>query len=142
MKNILVVDNESLHTKEIANLFPGQNIDFCKYNKIPDIKKYNLIVLSWSSHYSVLHKPSPYKKEISLIKNSKIPILGICLWCQLIAHVFDSKIEKMTDKLVEEIEIINKLDEKDYKVFEAHKYAITKLWSEIKWISKSKYCNR
>jgi hypothetical protein len=46
MKNILVVDNESLHTNQISDLFPGQNITFCKYNKIPDTKKYDLIVLS------------------------------------------------------------------------------------------------
>ena len=79
MKSILVVDNESLHTNQISDLFPGQNITFCKYNEIPDTKKYDLIVLSWSSHYSVLHQPSPYKQEINLIKNSEVPILGICL---------------------------------------------------------------
>jgi len=33
----------------------------------------------------------------------------------------------MSDKLVKEIEIRNGLDKKEYKVFEAHKYAITKL---------------
>jgi hypothetical protein len=45
----------------------------------------------------------------------------------LIAHTFDSEIKKMSEKLVKEIEIRNNLDEKNYKVFEAHKYAITKL---------------
>ncbi|MFZ2150953.1 MAG: gamma-glutamyl-gamma-aminobutyrate hydrolase family protein [Candidatus Absconditicoccaceae bacterium] len=139
MINILVVDNESLHTNQISDLFPGKNITFCKYNEIPDTKKYDLIVLSGSSHYSVLHKPSHYKKEISLIKNTNIPILGICLGCQLIAHTFGSTLTQMSEKLVKEIEIRNNLDEKDYKVFEAHKYAITKLGEEIKGISKSKY---
>jgi hypothetical protein len=33
----------------------------------------------------------------------------------------------MSEKLVKEIEIRNNLDAKDYKVFEAHKYAIKTL---------------
>jgi hypothetical protein len=33
----------------------------------------------------------------------------------------------MPEKLVKEIEIRNGLDKKDYKVFEAHKYAVTTL---------------
>lgn len=139
MKNILIVDNESLHTKEITALFPGQNITFCKYNKIPDTKNYDLIILSWWSHYSVLHIPSHYQKEIALIKNTKIPILWICLGCQLIAHVFGSQLTKMPEKLVKEIEVRNGLDKKEYKVFESHKYAITALWSALKGVAKSRY---
>lgn len=139
MKNILVIDNESKHTKEISKLFPGQKISFCAYNEIPDTKKFDLIILSGWSHYSVLQKPFHYVKEVELIKNKKIPVLWICLWCQLIAHAFGSKVIKMPEKLVKEIEIRNGLDKKDYKVFEAHKYAVTTLWKDIKWIAKSKY---
>ncbi len=139
MKNILVIDNESKHTKEIAKLFPGQKITICQYNKIPDTKKFDLIVLSWWSHYSVLQKPFYYNKEMKLIKNTEIPVLWICLWCQLIAHSFGSKLTELPDKLVKEIEIRNGLDKKDYKVFEAHRYAIITLWSELKWIAKSTY---
>lgn len=137
--DILVVDNESKHTKEIAMLFPGQDISYCTYKKIPDTKKYDLIILSGWSHYSVLQRPSHYTKEITLIKNTKVPLLGICLWCQLIAHSFWSVLKEMPEKLVKEIEIRNQLNKKDYKVFEAHKYAVTRLWSELEWVAKSKY---
>ena len=139
MKNILIVDNESKHTKEISALFPGQKISICEYNKIPDTKNFDLIVLSWWSHYSVLQKPFHYSKEMKLIKNTKISVLWICLWCQLIAHAFGAKLTKMSEKLVKEIEIRNGLDKKDYKVFEAHKYAVTTLGKELKGIAKSKY---
>jgi len=139
MFNILIVDNESIHTQEIALLFPGKNITICPYNQIPDTKKYDLIVLSWGSHYSVIQQPSHYKKELILIQASKVPILWICLWCQLIAYAFESTLTRMPEKLVKEIEIRNGLDKKDYKVFEAHKYAISALWSELKWVAKSIY---
>ena len=139
MKNILIIDNESRHTKEICNLFPGQKITICKYDKIPDTKDYDLIILSGWSHYSVLQQPPHYEKEIAIIRNTKIPLLWICLWCQLIAYAFGSSLTKLPAKLVKEIEIRNQLDKKEYKVFEAHKYAVTKLWSELKWIAKSKY---
>lgn len=139
MHSILIVDNESRHTQEIALLFPGKKITICSYNNIPDTKKYDLIVLSGWSHYSVLQEPSHYKKELALIQSSKIPILWICLWCQLIAHAFGSELTLMSEKLIQEIEIRNWLDKKDYKVFEAHKYAITSLWKELQWVAKSKY---
>lgn len=139
MKHILIVDNQSLHTKEIAKLFPKQKITICPYNKIPDTKKYDFIVLSGGSHHSVVHRPSHYKKELSLIKNTKIPLLGICLGCQLIADAFESVIKQMPEKLTKEIEIRNGLDKKDYKVYEAHKFSITSLWSELEGIAKSKY---
>lgn len=139
MRHILVVDNESKHIKEIADLFPGQDVKYCTYKKIPDTKKYDLIILSGWSHYSVLQQPFHYTKEIALIKNTKTPLLGICLWCQLIAYAFDSELQEMSEKLIKEIEIKNQLDKKNYKVFEAHKYAVTKLWSELKSVAKSKY---
>ena len=139
MHKILIVDNKSIHTKEIAKLFLKQKITVCSYAKIPDTKSYDLIILSWGSHYSVVQKPSHYTKEIALIQNTKIPLLWICLGCQLIAHAFGSELTLMPEKLFKEIEIRNGLDKKNYRVFEAHKYAITKLWSELKWIAKSKY---
>lgn len=135
---VLIVDNESLHITELSDLFSGHQIDICSYQQIPD-KWYDLVVLSWWSHYSVLQKPFHYDKEVELIKNTKIPLLWICLWCQLIAHAFGSRLTKMPEKLVKEIEIRNSLDGRNYKVFESHKYAITKLWKGIKWIAKSKY---
>lgn len=139
MRHILIIDNESKHTQEIAKLFPKQKITICEYTKIPDTEKFDLIILSGWSHYSVLQKPFHYSKEVELIKNTKTPLLWICLGCQLIARAFGSKMTKMPEKLVKEIEIRNGLDKRDYKVFEAHKYAITTLWKEIKGIAKSKY---
>lgn len=139
MKEILVVDNESLHTQEIAKLFPGKKITVCPYYKLPDVKKYDLIVLSGWSHYSVLQKPFHYKKEIALIKNTSIPILWICLGCQLIAYAFGSSLVKMSEKLTREIEIRNGLDQKNYKVYESHKYAISTLWWDLRGVSKSIY---
>ena len=139
MKNILIVDNESIHTQEIALLFPGKKITICQYSNIPETTIYDLIVLSGWSHYSVLKTPSHYTKELALIQKTKIPLLWICLGCQLIAHAFGSKLTLMPEKLVKEIEIRNWLDKKEYKVFEAHKYAITTLWAEVIWVAKSKY---
>lgn len=139
MQSILIVDNESIHIKEIALLFPGKKITFCPYNKIPDTTNYDLIILSGGSHYSVTQKPSHYTKELALIRKSKTPLLWICLGCQLIAHAFGSKLTQMSEKLTQEIEIRNWLDKKNYTVFEAHKYAITTLWPKLKGIAKSKY---
>jgi len=139
MHNILIVDNESLHTQEIALLFPGKKITICQYTDIPETLNYDLIVLSGWSHYSVVQRPSHYTKELALIKKTKIPLLWICLGCQLIAHAFGSQLTLMPNKLIKEIEIRNWLDKQHYKVFEAHKYAVTTLGKELKWVAKSIY---
>jgi hypothetical protein len=73
MKNILIIDNKSKHTKEISKLFHGQKISFCLYDKIPDTQKFDLIVLSWGSHYSVLQKTISLHQRNGIDQKHKDP---------------------------------------------------------------------
>jgi anthranilate/para-aminobenzoate synthase component II len=118
-------------------LFNDHEIDICNLWDDFDQNKYDLYVLSWWSHHSVFFEPSPYQKELDFIKNTNKKVIGICLWCQIIAKTYDSIIDPLPEKITWTIDI--NYDNTIYTVFEAHRYAIKQLWDELVGIVKSEY---
>ncbi|MCK4996913.1 gamma-glutamyl-gamma-aminobutyrate hydrolase family protein [Candidatus Pacearchaeota archaeon] len=130
---ILLVNNHSKHLSELLNkLKDVKVVDFKKLDLI-NYKKFDLIILSGGSSFSVKNHKEEYKKEIDLIKNSSRPILGICLGFELIAYSFNEKLEKMAKKkkgsekikIISEDQILKGL-KKEFEVFEAHRWAVSK----------------
>lgn len=134
---VLIINNETKHIEELIELFKGNDVNFCELWENFDQHKYDLYVLSWWSHHSIFFEPSPYQNEINFIKNTNKKVLWICLWAQIIAQVYDSIIDQLPQKINETINII--YNDKNYKVVEAHRYAIKKLWKNLDWLAKSVY---
>lgn len=131
IKKILIVDNTTIHLDKLKKSLNGNRVNVEKYNQIKNPEKYDLIILSGGGGFSVVNHKNEFKKEIKLIKNSKIPILGICLGAELIAISFGEKLEKLEIKNKGIIEIkkikndplINNLPNK-FKVYESHRWII------------------
>lgn len=136
---ITIIDNETKHIPDIKKNFPNSEIDVFQYNQNYNIKNSDLIILSWWSHHSIFYKNHPYKKELQLIKNTDIPIIWICLWCQLIAQAYNSSFWKLSDKIIKIIQITNTKTKKTKTVFEAHRYYIKNLWTPLNGIYKSEF---
>ncbi len=139
MKNVLIINNETKNLNLLEKTF--QNLWYnVKTKNLTDnfySEKFDLLVLSWWSNHSVFYKPSPYKKEINFIKKIKKPIIWICLGAQIIAKAFGWIIDFLGKKIrwIKKIKFWNKF----FKVFESHKFWITKLNDNLIWLSKSKY---
>ncbi len=93
----LIINNKSKYIQELASLFPNVVVlDKENLTKNFDTTAYNLIVLSGGSNVpTVLRHPEEYNIEIELIKNTNVPIIGICLGAEIITKAFDGELQEL-----------------------------------------------
>lgn len=94
---VLVVDNGTHYKQKLKDLLNGHQVTMIGHEELsPDTlnQGYELIVLSGAyKTYDVKnHGDSFYKKEKQLIDNAKVPVIGICLGAQLIAHRYGARL--------------------------------------------------
>lgn len=109
MRKVLVfqhVANEILGTLNPALKQQGLNIRYVNFERdpgaTPSVEKYNgLIVLGGHMGVYEADQYTHIKTEIKLIEEAlkkNIPILGICLGAQILAHVLGSEVRKSPEK--------------------------------------------
>ncbi len=141
----LIIDNGTKHLQALKNLLSKNVLTIIKSSEdLPTPSDFNLIILSGSSKFAVKENPEKFVEEIKLVKNSNIPIIGICAGCEIVAYTYNSQLEsfKPKEKGIKEIKIVNsnyfKVN-KPIKVYEAHHWAIKKLGKDLTGIAKSKH---
>ena len=132
----LIINNHSKYIAELSSIFSNVVIlDKEKLNIDFDISEYDLIVLSGGSNVpTVLRHPEKYENEIELIKNTNIPIVGICLGSEIIIKAFGGELKELQKKHkgIIKLKIINQYLEKiletsKIEVAEAHHVGIQEL---------------
>lgn len=140
---VLIIDNGTKHLinlKRLLSIYDVTILPFSDNYLNPD--QYGLIILSGGSSFAIAQNPEKFTNEMNLIKNSNIPIIGICEGCEIIAYTYGSKLESFEPKSkgIKEIEIIDKSQlnfPSPIKVYEAHHWAIIKLGRKLLGIAKS-----
>jgi len=132
----LIINNHSKHIKELSSLFSDVTIlDKEKITKDFDITNYNLLVLSGGSNVpTVLRHREEYTPEIDLVKQSKIPVLGICLGAEIICEAYNGKLEELPEEhkgiiqlRIEDIKLKSLLCSDEIEVIEGHQIGIKTL---------------
>lgn len=125
---ILLINNYS-DTEKVKNLKifleKHGDVTLLNFNQITPLLKiddYQLLVLSGSSLTPLMYNPDMFRNEIDLIKNSYIPIVGICYGFELLAYTYDNKLKLSKDK-IQGIKIIN-YNNQNYKVWENHNWVL------------------
>ena len=93
---IIIVDNGSKHIKAIEKICRKHGrtevLSFDNLEQVVDDKN-TMLVLSGGHSYPVKYNHELYAKEMALIKNSKMPIIGICLGFELIAECYGASLK-------------------------------------------------
>lgn len=133
--NILIINNGTKHIKEIKNILSKYNLTTINRKDLStNYNNFDLIILSGSLTLPVINHKNEYEKELDIIKNSNIPIIGICLGFQLICYAFNENIELLkkrrkglirVHKIYDDV-ILNHIN-KHFYVFNSHRWGVKKL---------------
>jgi len=135
---ILLINNHSYHTQELAQLLQDHEVILSDYvNANHAGEHYDVVILS-GSHRAPFYAEN-FAKEIAFIMHTDIPVIGICLGCQLIAHAYGCEISKEDDKIkgLQKIKYIP--TQSHYTVYEGHSFCINQLSAEIIGVAASEF---
>lgn len=132
--NFLIIDNGTVRIQELKKLLNNHTYEIVKLGNINlcIVDRFDAIILSGSSKFPIFGNENLYRNEIYLIKNSKKPIIGICLGFELIAHVFGAELKRVDRKIrgIVDISVVKPsklfLQLPNFSVFESHRWVIKK----------------
>ncbi len=116
------------------------------YDNIPnDVDmSFDLIILSGSGRLPIAYNMERLQKEIQLIQETAIPLIGKCLGCELINVAYGGTLCKRQEKIRGVIPIT--LDKEyftkktvEVPVYESHRWQINKLGKDLIVLGKSNY---
>ena len=133
----LIIDNGSKWTKELSQFIDGEKIQIDMKNiSSVDTESFNLIILSGSHGGPSVLTNTLLDREFSLVKESKVPIIGVCYGAEVIAHSYGGILEKMEGehKGMTHLYLENG---KELAVYEAHRFRIKQLPEEFIVLGRS-----
>ena len=94
---ILLIDNHSKHREELIGILgESATVETQEQLSDSDTDSYDLVVLSGGSNIpSLFYNPEAYVKEISLVRNTKTAILGICLGSEIITKALGGTLQDL-----------------------------------------------
>ncbi|MCX6735898.1 MAG: gamma-glutamyl-gamma-aminobutyrate hydrolase family protein [Candidatus Parcubacteria bacterium] len=142
----LLIDNGTSYLSQLKNLLSGYSFQVIKYFELSSINidDFDVIILSGGHRLPIEGNEGLFCEEITLVKNSKQPIFGICFGFEIIAHAFGAKLERMQNKEHNIIDIkINEpdsifLDILNFQVFENHRWVVREVPENLMVLAVSK----
>ena len=142
---LLLVDNGSVFTKDVANTLSNSDVKFEQKTfdeiSLDEIRKYDSFILS-GRRQNDLQMNAKNSKIILHAVNEKKKLLGICYGAEILALALGGTIRK-SSVIRGEQEIVsneNSLCTGKKSVFESHSYEISKLGNSLECIAESSNC--
>ncbi|RLJ01353.1 MAG: GMP synthase [Candidatus Aenigmatarchaeota archaeon] len=146
-----VVDNGSRYIRQILNFLEKRGVEFCVYPPYPKVLK-----SIKNGHSALILTGSPWRWEVysqfldaemELVRESKVPVLGICFGHQVISRAFGVGLFNLGEKVEGEREmrvvkkdpIFDGLD-RSFKAFESHKWGVERVPPGFSLLASSDHC--
>lgn len=136
----LIINNNSKHLDELKSLFKNvEIINKENLNEHLNLNNYDLLVLSGGSNVpTVLRHPDEYNFEMNLIRETNIPIIGICLGLEIITKAFDGELQELPTEhrglvklKIEDFDLKAKINSESLEVTEGHHVGVKNLPKEF-----------
>jgi GMP synthase (glutamine-hydrolysing) len=132
---ILIIDNGSRSLHDLLQSLRTHTIETVPYTDFdftsPDTAAVELIILPGASQYEIDTDQSRFEKETHFIRNTNVPMLGICFGAELLAHAYKGQLQILPEKVdgVREIAVLNPdhplcRGHERLQVLESHRFAI------------------
>ncbi len=143
---VLIVDNGTSYLPQLQRLIGHDNVDVVAWSSIPpDVARiHDYCVLSGGHTFSVVGHEIELAREIAFVRETTIPILGICFGFEVIARAFGATLieREAKEKGIIDIEplqphpIFSGL--KRFRVFENHRWVAQELSEEFIGLARSR----
>jgi GMP synthase-like glutamine amidotransferase len=144
---VLLIDNqgggglERIRTRLLAD----HKIDIVPvWDLTPDhYDKHDFVVLSGGSRAKANTPESTYQHEIQLVRDVVVPVFGICLGMQVIAHAYEGELRRLEEARKGIVNVSVDQDDlltdglTNLDVYQNHKWAVTQLSTSLQSLGTS-----
>ncbi len=150
--NVLLINNNTYYKKRLEDLLKRHQLTIISYDELSgfDVGSYDVIVLSGGGIMSEGRKRSLkrfshlYQDQIKLVCEANVPIVGICLGCQIIGYAYGAELRRYFKTLRKGVFPIVAISQnnimagkEEAKVYQSNHWIITELPNDLICIAAS-----
>ena len=142
---ILIVDNGTSYLEKLKDLLVGHHLEVQEFGEV-DLGRaggFDFIILSGGHEFPVMGNENKFEKEIELILAGDIPMLGICLGFEIIAHTFGASLRLQENREKGFVDIYPVISSplfrgiNHFQVYESHRWVVDSVPDELIEIGRS-----
>ncbi|MES2225426.1 MAG: gamma-glutamyl-gamma-aminobutyrate hydrolase family protein [Patescibacteria group bacterium] len=143
--NVAIINNGTKEPEKLLALLAGDIIEMFAPERVADALAgpHDLVVLSGSSHMSVMHNLDTLAPELALIRECTSPLLGICFGAELLTVAYSGTLRDSGHKEKGIYEIFVEGDaplfagRSAFEAYEGHRWAIDAVPPELEVLAFS-----